>query len=106
MLPPRHRREKRNFASSLDRRLRVHMRLVDGRADDFRVAEGMRVFLAAPGEPGHQLADRRHARRNVDYFFRLADALAHPGEVSDLHAHRVLTPDHERKNRLQSIMYL
>ena len=55
------------------------------------LVSGLREFLAAPGQPGHQLADRGDTGGHVDIFVGLADALAHPGEIAELHV-RCFTP--------------
>src|SRR6266567_7148922 len=80
-LPSRHRREERDLARAGNRRIGLHVRFVDRGADDFRILERVGVFLAARGEPIHQIANGAYARREIDLFLGLADPFAHPGEV-------------------------
>src|SRR5579885_2420465 len=80
-------REERHFLGAGDRRVGPDMRSVDGDANELRAFERLRIFLAAGGEPGHEVCDCRTRRRRIDDFFALADALAHPGEIQKLHAH-------------------
>src|SRR5262245_42648994 len=81
-----HRRKDSDLARSGHRGLGPHMGAVDCRADDLRILERMRVLVAALGEPGHQVADGRDSGRQLDVLLRLADALAHPCEIDELHA--------------------
>src|SRR5882724_5889228 len=78
---PRHRREEGNFACARDRGVGLDMGAVDRRADHLRVLERMGIFLAAQREPAHEVGDRRDRGRRLDLLLRLADALAHPGEI-------------------------
>src|SRR5579871_3547831 len=80
-----HRREEGDLAGACDRRVLLDMGVVDCRADHLRLLEGVRVAFALVGQPGDQIVDGAHVGRRLDGFFRLADALAHPGEVFHLH---------------------
>src|SRR3954471_12606076 len=82
-----HRRKKGDLAGTSDRGLRLDVGMVDGRADHLRIFERMRIVLAAPAEPGHQVADSSDASRYFDVFLRLADPLAHPRKIQKLHAY-------------------
>src|SRR5436305_13381279 len=84
-----HRREERNLARARDCRVGLHMRAVDCSADYLRVLEGVGIFLATPRKPPHQFADRAHSGWGIDLFLRLADPLAHPGEIKQF---QVLNP--------------
>src|SRR5690606_17276393 len=86
-LASRHRREEGDLARTRDRRIGARMGPVDGGTDDLRILECVGVFVATLGKPGHQVANRRDAGRQLDILLRLADALAHPCEVEKLHAH-------------------
>src|SRR3954468_14145044 len=79
-----HRREERDLARTGDDGIRLHMRAVDCGADHLGVLERVGVLLAASGKPRDEFTDRAHASRRIDLLFRLADALAHPGEVEHL----------------------
>jgi hypothetical protein len=63
------------------------MGAVDGGADHLAVLEGVGVLLAATGEP---ISSARRtvaiAARRLDLLLRLADALAHPGEIANFNA--------------------
>src|SRR5262245_15097055 len=82
-----HRREERDLARAGDRSIGLDVGAIDRRTDHLRVVKRMGVFFATPGQPGHQLADGLDAGRRLDRLVRLADPLAHPGEVQDLHAY-------------------
>jgi len=60
------------------------MRAVDRRTDHFWIFKRISVFVASLGKPRHQIGDRAHARRRLDDFVGLADALAYPGEIKSL----------------------
>src|SRR5215467_6416917 len=81
---PGHRRKESDLARAHNRGIGADMGAVDRGADHFRVFEGVGIFGAAPAEPIHQIADRRDALRRLDLLFRLADAFADPGEVTQL----------------------
>ena len=49
------------------------------------LVSGLREYLAALGQPTDQVVHGTHARRRLDGFLRLADPLAHPGKILDLH---------------------
>src|SRR5262245_27991477 len=83
--PSRHRREKGDLAGTGNCGIGLDMGAVDRGADHLRVLEGIGVFLAAPGEPSHQIADSRNPCRKVDFLLRLADALTHPRKIHELH---------------------
>src|SRR5262249_26726669 len=83
-LAPRHRRKESDFARAPNGRVAPHMRAVDRRADPLRILERVGVFLAATAEPGHEIGDRRDARRRLDLLLGLADTFAHPGEIAKL----------------------
>src|SRR5688572_19750123 len=68
-----HRREERNLTRALDRSVRLHVRVVDRRADDLRVLERIGIFLAAFREPGHEFPDGANAHRRIDLLLRLAN---------------------------------
>ena len=59
---------------------------VEGGANRERLGEGVRVALAPFGEPGDEVADGRHGRWRIELLLRLADPLAHPGEIKRFHA--------------------
>src|SRR5580704_11757200 len=73
-----HRREEGDLMGASDPGIGADVVAIDRGADHFRILEGVGITLAAPGEPGDQLADGRHACRRIDLFLRLADTLAHP----------------------------
>src|SRR5215813_6924360 len=81
-LAPRHRREEGDFARTQNGRVAPDMRAVDRGANHLRILERVGVFLAAMAEPGHEIGDRRDARRRLDLLLGLADTLAHPGEIA------------------------
>src|SRR6266508_2333749 len=83
----RHWREKRDFLGSRNRRIRPHMGAIDGRADDFGILEGAAIFLAALGQPSHELTHGPHPGRRIDFLLGPPDALADPREIEDLHRH-------------------
>src|SRR5581483_9130190 len=85
-LPAGHGRKESDFAGAGNPRIRTHVAMVDRSADHFRILESVSIFFAAPGEPGHQLADRGNVCRRIETLFRLAQALAHPGKIQKLHA--------------------
>src|SRR3954454_22985599 len=80
-----HRREECDLARPADGCIGLDVGLVDRRADDLRVFRRIGVFLTAPAQPGHEIADRAHAGRRIDLLLRLADALAHPRKINELH---------------------
>src|ERR1051325_7497004 len=80
-----HWREKSDFVRAFERCLRPDVVLVDRGADHLRVLECEGIFLAAGGEPLHQLADGRDGSRDSNVLLGLADTLAHPGEIADFH---------------------
>ena len=51
-----------------------------------RLSNAWAYCSSRPRKPGHQLADGRNTGGRIDLFLRLADALAHPGEIQKLHA--------------------
>jgi hypothetical protein len=61
--------------------------MINGRADNIHVFESVSVFFPARGKPRHQLANCGDTRWDFDDFLRLADALAHPGEVAQFQGH-------------------
>src|SRR4051812_29306248 len=67
-----HRREECDLPRPADRRVGLDVGLVDRRADDLRVLERIGVFLTASAQPGHEIADRAHARWRIDLLLRLA----------------------------------
>src|SRR5712691_6767039 len=79
---PGHRREESDFACTQDSGVGPDMGAVDGGADHLRVLERVGIFVAAAAEPIDEIADRRDAGRRLDVLLGLADALAHPGEVT------------------------
>jgi hypothetical protein len=84
-----------DFAGAGDGGIGLDVGPVDRGADDLGVVEGMGIFLAAPGEPAHEVVHGGDIRRRLDRLFGLADAFAHPGEIENLHAHcsiRCCTP--------------
>src|SRR3954468_24416229 len=85
MSAARHRRKERDLARARDLRVGLHVSLVDRGADHLRVLERVGIFLATSLQPRDQLANRAHARRRVDLFLGLPDALAHPGEIEKFH---------------------
>src|SRR3954462_14413793 len=85
MSAARHWRKERDLARARDLRVGFHVGLVDRGADHLRVLERIGIFLATPSQPRNQLTDRAHARRRVDLFLGLPDALAHPGEIEKFH---------------------
>src|SRR5579871_351420 len=80
-----HRGEKRDLACVGDFCGGSDMHLVEGRADDLRIVEGMRIFFAAFFQPMDQIADSRDRGRQFDFLFRLSDPFANPGEVKEFH---------------------
>src|SRR5437660_2848566 len=80
-----HRREERNLAGAGDHGVRPDMGMVDRGADHLRPFEGMGIGFAAVREPGDQFLDRAHGGWRLDGLLRLANPLAHPGEVFHLH---------------------
>ena len=63
------------------------MTVIDGSPDYIRIFESVGIFFPARRKPSHQLANRSYARRRFDQFFRLADALTDPREVTQRRAH-------------------
>ena len=61
------------------------MHAIDRGADDCLVLKSVGVFLASRPEPFDKIGDGGDGSRTVDLFFGLADALADPGEIEDLH---------------------
>src|SRR3989442_2534545 len=90
-LSPRHGREEGDFLCAGNCRVGPHVALIDRGADHPGIFERVGVFLAALREPPDEIADRRDARRRLDLLLRLADALAHPGKVADLHVYSSIT---------------
>src|SRR5215475_11174234 len=80
-----HRREERDLAGAGNRGIRLDMGVVDRGADHLRLLEGVGIGLAAARQPGDQFVDGAHVGRRLDGLFRLADPLAHPGEIFHLH---------------------
>src|SRR4051794_14451963 len=80
-----HRREEGDLASAGDGRVRPDMGLVDGGADRAGGLEGVGIVLAAAGQPADQLGHGADFRRRLERFLGKAHALAHPGEILDLH---------------------
>ena len=68
--------------------VRLDVLAVDRGADDRRVLEGVRIVLAARRQPGDQVADVSTPSAGVDLLLGEADALAHPGEIDELHGAR------------------
>src|SRR6185312_8116472 len=66
-----HRREEGDLAGAGDRGIGLHMGMVDRGADHLRLLEGVGISLVARRKPGHEIADRVHARRRLDRLFRL-----------------------------------
>src|SRR3984957_4996532 len=85
-LPAGHRREKGNLARAGNRGVRLDVGVVDRGADHPRRLERMGIGLAALRQPADQFVDGANARRRLNGFLRLADPLAHPGEIFPLHA--------------------
>src|SRR3954447_25494636 len=84
-LASRHRREEGDFARARDCGVGPDMGTVDRGTDHLWVLERVRVLLTAAAKPGHEIGDSRDARGRLDLLLRLADALAHPGEIAKLH---------------------
>src|SRR6516225_3142176 len=80
-----HRREKCDFARACNPRIGAYVALIDRATDHVRIFECIGIALTLVGEPRHQIADRRDAIGRIDIFFGLADALTHPGEITNLH---------------------
>src|SRR5437773_1536363 len=80
-----HRREERDLAGARDRGIRPDMGVVDRGEDHLRPLERIGVGLAPAGQPGDQVLNGSHRRRRLDSLLGHADALAHPGEVFQLH---------------------
>src|SRR5262249_57157912 len=83
-LTPRHRREEGDFARAQNGGVAPDVCPVDRDANHLRILERVGVFLAATAEPGHEIGDRRDARRRLDLLLGLADTLAHPGKIAKL----------------------
>src|ERR1700722_5842613 len=81
-----HRREEGNLAGAGNHGIRLDMGVVDRGADHPRRLERMGIGFAALPQPADQFVDGANARRRLDGFLRLADPLAHPGEIFHLHA--------------------
>src|SRR6266702_3562459 len=80
-----HRREERDLAGAGDRGVRLDVGMVDRGADHLRLLERIGIGLAPAGQPGDQLLHGAYASRRLDSLLGHADALAHPGEVFQLH---------------------
>src|SRR5262245_37749274 len=80
-----HRREERDLARARYRRVRSDVGVVDRGADHLRLLEGIGIGLAAFRQPGDEIIDGAHSGGRLDRLFRLADPLAHPGEIFHLH---------------------
>src|SRR5437879_10424909 len=63
--PSRHRREERDLARAGNRRIGLHVGLVDRGADNLGVLERIGVFLAASGQVRHQIAARNTDRKST-----------------------------------------
>src|SRR5262245_9649846 len=87
---PRHRREERDLAGAGDRGVGLDVRAIDRRADHPWILEGVGIFLAAPRKPAHQVADGLDPRRQLDFLLGLADALAHPRKIQELHTYSLI----------------
>ena len=86
-LSTRHWGKKRDFAGVLNFRVRPYVAMIDGGTDHMGSFKGMSIFFAAGGEPCHQFTDGLNPGWSLDDFFRLADTLTHPGEITQPHAH-------------------
>src|SRR5262249_27104730 len=80
-----HRRKERDLTGARDRRVCLDVGMIDRGADHLRLLERVRIGLAAVGQPRHQRIDGAHAGGRLDGFLRLADPLAHPGEIFHFH---------------------
>src|SRR4029077_8647424 len=77
----RHGRKERDLGGARQRCAGLDMSVVDGCADDPGIFKRKRIFFAAPGEPVHEVRNRRNAGRRLHDFLALADAFAHPSEI-------------------------
>ncbi len=75
----------RSDARACNPRIGAYVALIDRATDHVRIFECIGIALTPVGEPRHQIADRRDAIGRIDIFFSLADALTHPGEITNLH---------------------
>src|SRR5215472_15439339 len=80
-----HRREEGDLARARYRGVRFDMGMVDRGANHLRLFECVGVGIVARGQPFDQVVDGAYACRRLDGLFRLADPLAHPGEILQLH---------------------
>src|SRR5438552_4596079 len=80
-----HWREERDLAGAGYHGVRLDVGMVDRGADHLRLLEGIGIGLAAVRQPADQLIDRAHVGGRLDGLLRLADPLAHPGEIFHLH---------------------
>src|SRR3990172_230260 len=85
----RHRRKERDLAGAGEARLRRHVLLVDGGADDVAAGEGFRVFRPPALEPIDEPGPGPPPGRQLDHLLGLARLLAHPGEIEDLQLFRL-----------------
>ena len=86
-LSTRHWGKKRDFAGILNCRVRPYVTMINGGTDHMGSFKGMSILFAARGEPCHQFTDGLYPGWSLDDFLRLADTLAHPGEITQRHAH-------------------
>src|SRR6185312_11020485 len=86
-LPARHRWEKRDLARATEFRAGLYMRLVERNANDLRVAEGKRIFLALAAQPLDQIGGGDDRSGQFEFFLGLADPFANPGEVQNFQFH-------------------
>src|SRR5579862_9238998 len=82
----RHRWKEGDLAGTGDSGVGSHVVAINRGANHFRILEGVGIFLAAARQPRHEVADGGNRGGDLDLLFRLADALAHPGKIADLHA--------------------
>ena len=59
--------------------------MIERRTNHIGILERMGIFLAARLQPLHQIAHRAHITRHIQIFLGLADALAHPCKIKNLH---------------------